>query len=121
MGFVIAFLLLSFFLMLCHAAASPDDKDRKGLTQAEKDLGYAFVIAAAGVSLVLLSERFISFDPLGPWAIVLVPMMIQLLTQLPKKTFFSLRTVSLLFMTFISAIGICLLILLYLVMTGKLH
>ena len=121
MGVVIAFLLLSFILMLCHAAASPDDKDRKGLTQAEKDFGYAFVIAAAGVSLVLLSERFIGNEATGVLAFLFVPMIIQLLTQLPKKTFFSSRTISLLCMTYISTIGIYLLIVLYLVMTGKLH
>ena len=92
--------------------------------ETEREFSYTFIIAAAGLFLYWLLSLVIDFDALGSLCLLgipLVPVILLLITQIGKKTFFSLKTISLAFMTLIQTWGIICFIMLCLFISGKLH
>ena len=92
--------------------------------ETEKEFTYTLIIAAVGLFLYWLLSLAIDFDALGSICLLgipLVPIILLLITQVGKKTFFSLKTISLAFMTLIQTWGIICFIMICLLICGKLH
>ncbi len=92
--------------------------------ETEREFSYTFVVTVIGLLLNFLISLFVDFSRLGILILLelpMIPILLILITQINKKTFFSLKTISMIFEAFIWSYAIVGCIELCLAMTGKIY